>query len=106
MPEGPKRHTTAGIQAQQKANEERRRKEQEARPHHRLYRLRAYQRFRLAMLDERPLCEDCCEKDRVTPATDIHHVRKLSLHPEDLCDSRYVRCLCSCCHDRRTARGE
>jgi 5-methylcytosine-specific restriction protein A len=71
-------------------------------PHRRLYSTERWQRFRLYILRERPLCEDC----GLNATRDVHHVRGLEAHPEDLCDEDQVRGLCHPCHSVRTRRGE
>ena len=63
-----------------------------------------HQQFRERVLRERPLCEDCLPV--VTPATDVHHVRKIKDRPDLACEDSNVMCLCSECHTKRTSRGE
>lgn len=66
-----------------------------------------------------PLCVDCLNPDplaskqafnpqqsRVTPATDVHHIEKLSDAPERKYDEANLMALCGECHDSRTAKGE
>jgi 5-methylcytosine-specific restriction protein A len=65
-----------------------------------------WQQFRLTVLADRPLCEDCGERGVVTPGTDVHHVVRLRDDPSRRLDATAVRVLCSSCHDRRTAMGE
>lgn len=65
-----------------------------------------WQQFRERYLAEHPLCKDCEERGIVTPATDIHHIKKLKDHPDLKYDERWLRALCKADHDRRTARGE
>lgn len=93
------------VKAQQQKIAEKARAKQ---THRKLYGRACYQRFRLAFLAEHPLCADCKER-RETPerqATEVHHVRKLELHPEDLCDAEHCRALCKKHHDERTGKGE
>jgi 5-methylcytosine-specific restriction endonuclease McrA len=71
-------------------------------PHRHLLNTQRYRRFRLWLLAERPLCQDCGQ----AAANEVHHERGLAAHPEDLCDGEQCRALCSGCHGRRTARGE
>jgi 5-methylcytosine-specific restriction protein A len=67
---------------------------------------RLWQRFRLKILSERPLCEDCQSADgRLTPATEVHHLRALRDGGARL-DAENVRALCKACHSKRTAAGE
>lgn len=69
--------------------------------HRKLIRSGRWQKFRPTFLAEFPLCNRCGE-----PATEVHHVRKLAAHPEDLCDPEHCEALCKRCHDRATGRGE
>lgn len=57
-------------------------------------------------LIEHPLCEDCLDEDRVTPAVEVHHVAKIKHAPEKRLDPENMRALCEPHHDKRTARGE
>jgi 5-methylcytosine-specific restriction endonuclease McrA len=77
-----------------------------ARPYRRLLWTKRYRRFVHWLLAERPLCEDCQAAGRVTASTQVHHVRKLSEHPEDLVDPEQCMSLCQSCHSVRTKRGE
>ena len=67
---------------------------------------RPWQHFRRQILNERPLCQDCEAADRITAATEIHHIRKLRDRPDLKCDAGNVMSLCAPCHATRTARGE
>lgn len=48
-----------------------------------------------------PLCRDCKANGRITAATVPDHIIPLALGGTDTDDN--IRCLCSSCHDRRTA---
>ncbi len=65
-----------------------------------------WQRVRLVHLALHPLCVDCREQGRLTPAAQVHHVAKVSDRPDLLCDPDNLMSLCERCHSRRTARGE
>lgn len=65
-----------------------------------------WRRFRAGYLREHALCVDCLKEDRVTAASEIHHVLKLTQHPEAKYDERYLMALCKPHHQVRTARGE
>ena len=65
-----------------------------------------WQRVRLYHLLTHPLCEDCNERGRLTLATQVHHVVKLSERPDLRFDHDNLLSLCSRCHSRRTRRGE
>ena len=53
-----------------------------------------------------PLCHDCYLKNIYTPATDVHHIQKLSTHPELKYKSNNLMSLCKSCHSIRTKNGE
>ncbi len=61
-----------------------------------------WRNFRLHFLREHPLCNRCLTE----AARDVHHVRKLADHPEDLLDETQCEALCHGCHSAATARGE
>jgi 5-methylcytosine-specific restriction protein A len=46
-----------------------------------------------------PLCLDCLAAGRVTPATDVHHVKPLRTHPHLRLDPSNLRALCAPCHN-------
>src|ERR1043165_7690819 len=62
-----------------------------------------WQQFRLRYLADHPLCEDCQAEGLIRPATDIHHEKKLSEHPEYKYDEEWLMPLCHECHAVRTA---
>jgi 5-methylcytosine-specific restriction enzyme A len=66
----------------------------------------AWKRFRLGFLRSNPLCVDCLTAGHLTPATDVHHKRKLRDHPELRFDASKAMSLCHGCHSVRTANGE
>jgi 5-methylcytosine-specific restriction protein A len=51
-----------------------------------------------------PCCEDCLP--RITPAVDVHHIRKIADAPELRLVMSNLMSLCKPCHSVRTARGE
>lgn len=61
-------------------------------------------RLRHDKLSEHPLCERCQEEDRITPATEVHHVRPveegLSITDKKslMFDWYNLRALCHDCH--------
>lgn len=66
--------------------------------HQRLLWTARYRRFRLWVLSQRPLCEEPgCRRTGL----DIHHVRGLLWHPEDLCNQDMAQVLCHSCHARK-----
>jgi 5-methylcytosine-specific restriction protein A len=66
----------------------------------------AWRRFRIGFLKANPLCADCLRAGILTPATEVHHVRKLRGHPEFRLFASHVEALCKRCHSTRTANGE
>lgn len=66
----------------------------------------AWRRFRQRIVSERPLCQDCLERDLVTASRELHHIAKVRDRPELRLADGNVRALCSSCHSTRTARGE
>ena len=68
----------------------------------RLLNTQRYRRFRLVVLRECPLCQDCSRE----AANEVHHIRGLANYPDDLCDGEQVSALCKSCHSIRTGRGE
>jgi 5-methylcytosine-specific restriction enzyme A len=65
-----------------------------------------WERFRARYLREHPLCVDCRAKYRLTPATEVHHIRKLKDYPQLKYAEDNLMALCHKCHSKRTARGE
>jgi 5-methylcytosine-specific restriction enzyme A len=65
-----------------------------------------WQRFRLAFLQEHPLCCDCLERGRSVPASEVHHVERLRERPELRLVASNCLALCKPCHTTRTNRGE
>lgn len=71
------------------------------------YQNTAWRRMRETYLHEHPLCEDCLDKGKVTPATDCHHIRSPFRRGEIewplLLDYNNLRALCKECHGNRHA---
>ena len=64
------------------------------------YQRAAWSRFRCAVLAQRPICEEC----QRSPATEVHHIRRLRDCPELAYEWANVRALCKACHSRETAK--
>ena len=67
----------------------------------------AYKRFnsrwraiRDAYISKHPLCERCLEYDRLTPATEVHHIVDVSAGGGD--DDANLMSLCKSCHSSIT----
>ena len=52
-----------------------------------------------------PLCEDCLP-DTLTPAQEVHHIKKAKDYPALRLQLDNLMSLCKTCHRRRTAKGE
>ena len=65
-----------------------------------------WEKFRVRYLHEHPLCVDCLAKHRMTPASEVHHIRKLRDYPQLKYTESNLMALCHECHSKRTARGE
>ncbi|WP_302131795.1 HNH endonuclease [uncultured Dialister sp.] len=62
---------------------------------------RAWKRIRDRYIGKHPLCEMCLKNNKITPATEVHHIRPLSrggTHDED-----NLMALCKPCHSQITA---
>jgi 5-methylcytosine-specific restriction protein A len=70
------------------------------------YRRARWRRLRAVVLADRPLCEDCTEAGRITPATDVHHTIARKACPDRDLDYTNLRALCASCHAIRSGRGE
>ena len=42
----------------------------------------AWEKLRKVFLWENPLCHDCLLAERLTPAKEVHHIKKVREHPE------------------------
>ena len=59
-----------------------------------------WQRFRLLFLARNPLCVQCAEEGRVTPAVDLHHRIPLRIRPDLRLEPRNIDPLCRSHHAR------
>ena len=67
---------------------------------------RKWKEFRLRFLAEHPLCEDCQEADKITAASEVHHLAKVTDRPDLRLEWTNLLALCKRCHSVRTAKGE
>ena len=72
-----------------------------------LYNNSKWKKLRLGYLISHPLCEKCLENDKVTSATDVHHINSPfdeGLTEEErlgrLCDPNNLMALCKECHGK------
>jgi len=68
------------------------------------YRSTEWLMLRQYILSKNPLCERCLKKDRITPATEIHHRVDLAYFPEGRLDPNNLEALCAPCHNSHSAR--
>jgi 5-methylcytosine-specific restriction protein A len=62
-----------------------------------------WQRLRAMFLRAHPLCVECARADRITVATDVHHIVAKRAGGSD--DDSNLMALCHACHSRITAAG-
>ena len=63
---------------------------------------RQWQKTRLAVLTDEPLCRFCNEQGKTVAATEVDHIDGNSFNNE----GENLRPLCKSCHSRRTARDQ
>ena len=66
----------------------------------------SWQKRRTAFLRGHPLCEECRKRGRITPATDVDHIRPHKGDPELFWDWDNLQALCHECHSKKTARED
>jgi 5-methylcytosine-specific restriction protein A len=62
-----------------------------------------WKQLRARYLSRHPLCADCQQAGRLTPATEVHHVIPVAQGGSDR--SENLLGLCKSCHSRRTRGG-
>lgn len=60
-----------------------------------------WRKIRNAYINQHPICEDCLEAGRYTPAQEVHHV--VPLEHGGSHDFENLRALCKPCHSRQSA---
>jgi 5-methylcytosine-specific restriction enzyme A len=65
-----------------------------------------WEKLRKVFLIENPLCLDCIEHGKLTPATEVHHIKKVKDFPLLRLVKENLMGLCKSCHSVRTAKGE
>ena len=63
---------------------------------------RAWQRLRLRVLRDEPLCRFCKAEGKVTPAEHVDHIQPVADAPHLRLVPSNLRPLCASCHNRRT----
>ena len=67
------------------------------------YKSKEWQYLRKWILSRGPLCELCIAKDRLTPATEVHHKIDLWIDPAKRLDPNNLQPLCQSCHNTISA---
>jgi len=62
-----------------------------------------WRKFRLRYLSKHPLCVDCEEEGKVTPATEVHHEKPILEYPELKYAESNLKALCEHHHAKRGA---
>ncbi|MDQ1077995.1 HNH endonuclease [Pseudoroseomonas cervicalis] len=65
----------------------------------------AWQRLRLQVLSDEPLCRFCHQAGRIVAATEVDHIQPIALRPDLRLARANLRSLCKPCHSRLTASG-
>lgn len=71
---------------------------------HALYNTARWRRFRLIILNDRPVCEYCQRRGYLTASNEVHHRIALKAGGAPL-DPNNVDALCKPCHSRETSQG-
>lgn len=64
----------------------------------------AWKRLRSTFYSEHPCCEECLKRQKITPTSDIHHLRRFSSGKTEeerwtlLLSQNNLRALCESCH--------
>ena len=67
------------------------------------YRNAPWRHLRKSWLEDNPLCKDCRDNKRLTPATVVDHVKPIRLGGAPL-DRNNLMSLCKSCHARKSAK--
>lgn len=55
---------------------------------------------RLALQQDRYLCQDCLDNRIAAKAAEVHHIKPLEQYPDLALDLGNLRCLCRDCHEQ------
>jgi 5-methylcytosine-specific restriction protein A len=91
MPSRPPRHNTAVATAPHRPARD-----------DQFYSLSRWRRLRSIKLGRDPLCSQCAEQGRTTPAGDVHHVIPRRARPDLAYALSNLESLCHACHSTRT----
>lgn len=65
------------------------------------YNSAAWQKVReAALIRDHYLCQPCLRRERLTPATTVHHIKPIETHPELALDPDNLESICPACHNR------
>lgn len=92
----------AALLAQAKKRRDARRRELKGTTAQRGYGAR-WQALRKRFILQHPYCEQCLKEGRITPATDVDHIKPHKGCPRLLFDENNLQALCHECHSRKTA---
>ncbi len=53
-----------------------------------------------------PLCQDCDEKGKTTPASEVHHIIPINQDPSKRLDVNNLVSLCKLCHESRHGKNK
>lgn len=65
-----------------------------------------WQKLRKRFILQHPYCEQCMKEGRLTPATDVDHVKPHRGDPALMWSESNLQALCHVCHARKTARED
>jgi len=103
MPSRPPVHRPAGY----KPPEQRKREADKRRGNARQRGYDAdWERARLVVLAEEPMCRFCAERGDATPAREVDHIIPIADRPDLRLTRSNLRSLCRPCHSRRTVRDQ
>lgn len=65
------------------------------------YHTPAWRRMRqLALHRDKYLCQECLRQGKITPATEVHHIKPLEEYPELALNINNLESLCWECHEK------
>ncbi len=106
MPTKPKTFRPAGQPSKQESRRAYDRKRDDDKPWRRWYKTSRWVKARAVFLRRNPLCVECLEKDRLTTATVVDHVKPHRGDYELFWQVENWQVLCAACHNSKTGRGE
>jgi 5-methylcytosine-specific restriction protein A len=61
---------------------------------------KAWDKLSVRYRKENPLCEECDRRGMTTPATEVHHIVKVSEDPKRMLDVTNLVSVCRACHEK------